>query len=154
MSLLTVLRNDAKRLGKAEFLRRSSELDMMEVQMIPGKGRGTIATEAIAQGTVIEIAAVGAFPAEQRETIDQTAIFEYYFVRPPEYGQGKYVPGYVVFGMSSLSNHTEHPNARVEWVEDEVGLWAHLVAIKDIARGEEVTVFYTNIDEYDTSEFV
>ena len=39
------------------------------------------------------------------------------------------------------------PNARVEWVENEVGLWLHLIAQKDIKGGEEVTLFYTNIDQ-------
>ena len=127
---------------------------MLELKLMPGKGRGTVATQPIPQGTVMEIAPVGAFPAEQRATVDQTDIFEYYFVRPPEYNQGKHVSGYIVFGLSSLSNHAEQPNARLEWVEDEVGLWAHFVALEDIAHGEEVTVFYTNIDEYDTEKFV
>ncbi|MGK7954302.1 MAG: hypothetical protein AB4063_03415 [Crocosphaera sp.] len=36
----------------------------------------------------------------------------------------------------------------MEWVENEVGLWSHLIAQKDIEVGEEVTLFYTNIDEY------
>ncbi len=127
---------------------------MIEVVQIPGKGRGTKASEAIAKGTLIEVAPAGIFPADQRPIINQTEIFEYYFVRPPEYGESKHVPGYVVFGLSSLSNHSELPNARVDWVHDDIGWWAHLVAISDISKGDEVTVFYTNIDEYDTESFV
>lgn len=60
-----------------------------------------------------------------------------------------------MFGLASFCNHAEKPNARVEWVENEVGLWSHLIAQKDIEVNEEVTLFYTNIDEYQqASKFV
>ncbi|MBT9317751.1 SET domain-containing protein, partial [Leptothoe spongobia] len=65
------------------------------------------------------------------------------------------VKGYFVFGLASFCNHTEEPNSYVDWVENEVGLWSHLITKKDIKQGEEVTVFYTNIDEYpDADNFV
>lgn len=56
--------------------------------------------------------------------------------------------GHIVFGFSSLCNHSENPNACIKWTKDEIGLWAHLIALKDIQPEEEILVFYTNIDEY------
>lgn len=128
---------------------------MIKVKKFAGKGRGIIATENIPQGTLLEVSPVGVFPAEQRPIMNETEVFEYYFVQPVEYSQSKNVKGYFVFGLASLCNHTEEPNSYVDWIEDEVGLWSHLITKKDIQEGEEVTVFYTNIDEYpDADQFV
>ncbi len=47
-----------------------------------------------------------------------------------------------------LCNHDDDPNAIVDWIDNELGLWAKLIALRDIESGEEITVFYTNVDEY------
>ena len=128
---------------------------MIEVKKMPNKGRGIIATQDIPKRTLIEVAPVGTFPLEAGANMKATEFFKYYFVRPSEYGKSKTLKGYLVFGLASLCNHEENPNARVEWLEDEIGLWSHLIAQKDINKGEEVTLFYTNIDEYaDADNFV
>ncbi|MDY6784392.1 MAG: SET domain-containing protein-lysine N-methyltransferase [Cyanobacteriota bacterium] len=128
---------------------------MIEVKLFPKKGRGTVATQPISKETLIEVAPVGSFPANQRPTLNETEVFEYYFVIPSEYENSKKVGGHIVFGLSSLCNHSENPNAYINWVKDEIGLWAHLIALKDIQLGEEVFVFYTNIDEYSSAhEFI
>ncbi|NEN90496.1 MAG: SET domain-containing protein [Okeania sp. SIO3H1] len=128
---------------------------MIEVKKIQNKGRGIMATQDIPQGTLMEVAPVEIFPFEPEQTIDETGIFKYYFVSPLEYDKSKNVNRYLVFGLASFCNHAEKPNSHVEWVENAVGLWAHLIAQKDIKEGEEVTLFYTNIDEYaDAQKFV
>ena len=121
---------------------------MIRVKYFPKKGRGIVATELISKETLIEVAPVGSFPAKQRPLMNKTEVFEYYFVIPAEYKNSKNVGGHIVFGLSSLCNHSETPNAYIKWVKNEIGLWAHLVASKDIQLDEEVVVFYTNIDEY------
>jgi SET domain-containing protein len=121
---------------------------MIEVKYFPKKGRGIVATKPISKDTVIEVAPVGSFPAAQRPLMSNTEVFEYYFVILAEYEKSKNVGGHIVFGLSSLCNHSETPNAHIQWVKDEIGLWAHLIATKDIQPEEEVFVFYTNIDEY------
>jgi hypothetical protein len=121
---------------------------MIRVKYFPKKGRGIVATKLILKETLIEVAPVGSFPAEQRPLMNKTEVFEYYFVIPAEYKNSKNVGGHIVFGLSSLCNHSETPNAYIKWVQDEIGLWAHLIASKDIQPEEEVFVFYTNIDEY------
>lgn len=127
----------------------------IELRLMPGKGRGTIAIQPIAQGTVIERAPAASFPASERATVDQTLLGDYYFVPPAEYRPDhKFVEGHFVLGLSSISNHAEDHNARMIWTKDECGVWGELTAIRDIAEGEEVTIFYTNIDEYPVEQFV
>jgi SET domain-containing protein len=121
---------------------------MIEVTKIPNKGRGIIATQDIPQGTLIEASPAITFPLKQRLNINETELFKYYFVQPSEYGKSQTVNGYLVFGLVSLLNHAEQPNTRINWIEDQVGLWSHLIAEKDIKAGEEVTMSYANIDEY------
>ncbi|MGB3513904.1 MAG: SET domain-containing protein-lysine N-methyltransferase [Microcoleaceae cyanobacterium] len=121
---------------------------MIEVKKIPNKGRGIIATKYIPKGTLLEVAPVEVFPFEAKQSINETEVFKYYFVQPSEYGQSKDVKRYLIFGLASLCNHAEKPNVRVEWIENEIGLWSHLIALKDINKSEEITLFYTNIDEY------
>ncbi|MEC4985072.1 MAG: SET domain-containing protein-lysine N-methyltransferase [Oscillatoria sp. PMC 1068.18] len=121
---------------------------MIIVKKVQGKGRGVFATKIIPPGTLLEVAPVSVIPAEEQATLRGTDIFRYSFVQPVEYSQSNEVKGYLVFGLASLCNHEENPNSRVNWVEDEVGIWSHLVAQKEIQPDEEVTLFYTNIDEY------
>ena len=121
---------------------------MIEVRNIAGKGRGIVATQDIAEGCVIELAPTAVVPIEHREIVDKTAVSQYYFVRSSDYSGGKDVLSYLVFGLTSLCNHTDDPNSYVDWVEDELGIWARLLAKRNISAGEEVTMFYTNIDEY------
>lgn len=110
--------------------------------------RGMVATTMIAKGTVIEIAPVASFPPQQRNIIDQTKLDVYSFVIGSEYEHSKNVHGHIVFGGSSLCSHSEMPNAYIKRVENEIGLWMHLIALKDIQQGDEATLFYSNIDEY------
>lgn len=121
---------------------------MIEVKIIPPKGRGIIASQDIPKGTLIEAAPVGIIPLEKKPNKTDIKVFKYHFVPPIEYSNSKNVKRYIVFGLASLCNHAENYNACVDWIEDEIGLWSHLIAQEDIKRGEEVTLFYTDIDEY------
>ncbi|MGB3560879.1 MAG: SET domain-containing protein-lysine N-methyltransferase [Geitlerinemataceae cyanobacterium] len=121
---------------------------MIEVQKIPPKGRGIIASQDIPKGTLIEAAPVGIIPLGKKPNKTDIKVFKYHFVPPGEYSNSTNVKRYLVFGLASLCNHAENSNACVDWIEDEIGLWSHFIAQKDINRGEEVTLFYTDIDEY------
>lgn len=125
---------------------------MLKVAMIPGKGRGILANRAIAAGALIEKAPAARMPSEERHLIDQTDVFTYYFADPGSYARKGQYDCLLAFGLSSLCNHAEKPNAVVSWTEDTVGLWASLIALEDIAPDQEVTVFYTNITEYESYE--
>lgn len=128
---------------------------MIEVQKIPEKQRGIVATQPILPETLLEVAPATAIPSEHLSAIDDTEVFKYYFVRPTEYAEEGTFGGYLVFGLASLCNHSDRPNARVRWSENEVGLWCHLIATSAIEPGEEVTLSYANIDRYfDRKSFV
>ncbi|MGV6808516.1 MAG: SET domain-containing protein-lysine N-methyltransferase [bacterium] len=122
--------------------------DILAVRNIPDKGRGLVSLDFVTAGTLIEVAPTAKFHGNERSIIDQTSVSVYYFVRPNEYQHSKNVDGYLVFGLVSLCNHSDTPNVRIEWVENETGLWSHLITTQDIQAGEEVTMYYTNIDEY------
>lgn len=108
-----------------------------------------MATQLIKKGTLIEAAPTCSFPTQQRELIDQTELSIFYFVKPSEYNQkNKNVAGHIVFGLASFTNHSQTPNAKIEWKEDECGLWTHLIALEDIQVNDEVMIFYANIDAY------
>ena len=121
---------------------------MIKVQELAKKGRGIVATTMIAKETAIEVSPSVSFSAAQRDVIDKTDLQKYYFVIPSEYEKNPKVNGHIVFGLSSLCNHSDTPNAYINWVKDEMGLWAHLIALQDIQPGDEVCLYYTNIDEY------
>lgn len=134
---------------------KSKERDMIYIKELPNKCRGVVAKIYIKKGTLIESAPTVSFSPEDREIIKKTQLFGHYFVKSDEYIRGKPCKGYLVFGLISLCNHSDNPNAYVKWIETDTWLWAYLIATKDIEPGEEITLYYINIDEYSNiSEFV
>jgi hypothetical protein len=130
-------------------------LAMLDIGILPGKGRAVIARAPVAEGAVMVDAPAWRLESGERERIKKSRVFDITFVRHDEYEQGKACGGYIVFGAFSLCNHSKAPNASVEWRIEMTGPWARLVALRDIAVGEEVTLSYVNIDEYnDASEFL
>ena len=127
---------------------------MVRLSQVAGKGRGLLATRAIPPGTCIELAPGVRIAARDRELIDRTGLFAYSFADPETFGRGDH-GGHgclFAFGLLTFCNHSEHPNAAVAWIEDEVGLWARLEAVLPIAENEEITLFYTNISEYSATD--
>jgi uncharacterized protein len=124
---------------------------MLEIRILPGKGRAVVASTFIKKGAIIESAPAWHFSAKEREVIKRTGVFEVCFERVDEYHSGDLCSGYIVFGLSSLCNHSKEPNSYVEWVNKETGIWANLISLRNIEAGEEITLYYTNIDEYPNS---
>ncbi len=77
-------------------------------------------------------------PEEQRPLIDETILHDYYFQWDdgPE-GEGR---GVVAFGLISFCNHSHRPNARVR--RNPARDTLDLVAVSEIAAGEEITIDY------------
>lgn len=128
---------------------------MFRLAKIAGKGRGLLASRPIAAGAVIERAPAVRLPAADRALLDRTALFPYYFADPAGFGQdtGDGHDGLIALGGVTFCNHSANPNAAVHWLTDDIGLWAVLEALRDIAADEEITLFYTNISEYDADDF-
>ena len=125
---------------------------MLRVDQIPGKGRGLRAEKAIAAGTEIERAPAVRLPAAEQVLLDQTGIFPYYFADPNRYGNEAGADCLLAFGRLTFCNHAAEPNAEVTWTDDALGFWAVLTAIRNIAQGEEITLFYTNIADYKSGD--
>ncbi|MEZ8042294.1 MULTISPECIES: SET domain-containing protein-lysine N-methyltransferase [Vibrio] len=122
------------------------------VNWVKGKGRAVIAKTNINKFELIEMSPTSEIPAAQIKLINNTDVFEHYFVNPECYlktnSNTNEVGGYISFGLVSLCNHSKSPNAIVKWLHDEMGTWAELVALEAIKEGEEIEICYTNIDEY------
>lgn len=107
------------------------------VKDVDGKGRGVFTDEFIEKGTLIEICPMIVLPAKDRKFIDQTFIFNYYFLWGDKHKQSA-----IALGYGSLYNHSRSANADYESYYDEAQL--HIFAYRDIEAGEEVTINYNN----------
>lgn len=112
----------------------------MAIAPSAGRGRGCFAERGFARGEVIEEAPVVVVPTGQLEHLDRTILENYYF----QWGED----GAVALGRLSLCNHDYAPNAGFE--RRVASGTVRLVALRDIAAGEEVTINY-NGDPADQS---
>ena len=99
------------------------------------KGRGVFTTMDIPSGSVIEICPLILIPANQTTLIDQTEIYNYYFVWDESYIA-------IALGYGSLYNHSDRPNAKViyDFETNEIQIEAE----RDISANEEITINYTD----------
>ncbi len=118
------------------------------VKMVPRKGRGVFANVRFKAGAIIDRSPSWAFDDAAAKLIDSTGVLEYYFVRQDRYLQGDPRTGYVVFGWSSLMNHSSNPTARKVLTDEESGAWLSIIAINDIEVDEEITHCYINMSAY------
>ncbi|WP_287236590.1 SET domain-containing protein-lysine N-methyltransferase [Mesorhizobium sp.] len=127
----------------------------VHVKNVPGKGRGVFANVPFKAGDIIERAPTWGFDDAEKNVLDSTGLFEYYFIRHDRQLKNDPAAGYVVFGSISVVNHSFNPNAKIVWSDEDSGAWARIVAIKDINVDEEITHRYTNISAYpDAINFV
>jgi hypothetical protein len=102
----------------------------LRVAAIPGKGRGLVAIEPIGRGELLEAAPVVRLREADR-LADAHPLFDYAFAwDEPPFEEA------VAFGLVSLCNHSDLPNAAL--VRDYPSRCLRLVATADIAPGEEV----------------
>jgi SET domain-containing protein len=105
------------------------------VRQTPGKGRGVFAATRIAEGCVIEEAPVVVVPNHELPHLDQIALQDYYFLWGPDHEHAA-----IALGVCSLCNHAAIPNCDYIRRYDAETIW--LVALRDIAEGEELTINY------------
>jgi hypothetical protein len=84
---------------------------------------------------VIEICPLIMIPGDQLSLINETAIYDYYFLWPGEEGLACLALGY-----GSLYNHTEIPNAEVTFDLSEFTII--VIASQPIEAGEEIFINY------------
>lgn len=117
---------------------------MIAIAEIPGKGRGVIALEDIHTTQVLEVAPTIHISADERDDLRDDGIGPYSFANPAKYNPDRPCDDFIVFGLASFANHSDHPNAMMVWGKDS----AKLLALSSIDEGEEVTIRYTDICEY------
>ena len=100
---------------------------------IKGAGRGVFAKKDIKKGEYIEGCPVLVLPRKDYLTVKKTALRDYYFM------WGKTTAG-ICFGYGSMYNHSYNANATYRKL---IKAWiVEFVAVKDIKRGEEITINY------------
>lgn len=126
------------------FLVRSDQRAPLRVAVMGQRGRGVLADADIRAGTVVERSPVLVIPAGDRAAVDPTVIFTYVFMW--EHGtveedlyrhEGRAA---IALGYTSLLNHSYEPNCDFVRHIDELAI--DLVARRDIAAGEELTIDY------------
>jgi SET domain-containing protein len=103
-----------------------------------GKDRGVFTDADIEVGELIEICPVIVLPAPDRELIDQTEIFNYYFLWDDDHSKSALALGY-----GSLYNHSNRANTIYESYYEEREI--HFICHRPIKAGEEITINY-NLD--------
>jgi uncharacterized protein len=116
----------------------------LRVARLGRRGRGVLAAEPIARGTLIERAPVIVIPEADRANVDGSPVGNHIFMW--EHGttgddiySGKGQAA-VVLGLASLINHSSEPNCR--FIRHIEALALDLLALRDIAAGEELTFDY------------
>ncbi len=114
------------------------------VANLPEKGRGIVALDDIAPGTIIESCPVLIIPHRDRFVLDQTIIFTYVFMWEKacvEQDLYKHTGrAAIALGLASLLNHSYTPNAEfISYIDD---LILEIRSKSAIRRGEEITIDY------------
>lgn len=104
-------------------------------------GRGVFAARAIAAEEVVEVCPVIVVPADERDHLDRTTLGNHYFEWDDEGNGG------LPFGLGSFYNHAADPAAQI--VLDIEGEALEVIALRDIAEGEEVTIHYGGGEDVD-----
>ena len=111
------------------------KLPFLYVAESESKGRGIFTTQPIQEGDLIEICPVIVMPTKEMKIIDDTVLYNYYFLWGIEQEECA-----ICLGYGSLYNHDYHPNARYEL--DLTNKTIDFFCIKEIEAGEEITVNY------------
>ncbi len=122
----------------------ASQRAPLRIASMGRRGRGVVADGCIGQGQLIERSPVLVIPHAYRAAVDRTVVLTYVFMW--EHGtveedlyrhEGRAA---VALGFISLLNHSYAPNCT--FIRHIDALLIDLVALRDIAAGEELTIDY------------
>ena len=119
--------------------------ELIEIKFISeAKGRGAFAKKDIKKGTVIDVAFVVLIKNKDYEKIEKTDLSNYCYI----WEDPKHKPAFkhaVTLSTSQLINHSYDPN--VQYLYDYGNEAIEYHAIKDIGKGDELTVNYNGLIE-------
>lgn len=101
-----------------------------------GRGRGVFTAESLNSDDLIEICPIIKIPTGQLEHIDQTTLYDYYFLWEEEGFKGC-----IALGYGSIYNHNNTPNA--DMIFDYQDSTIKIVSNQDIESGSELFIDYT-----------
>ncbi len=111
---------------------------------IKNAGRGVFASQDITKNGVIEICPTIQVPESDVFNLKESILVKYYF----SFDDDKDML-VIALGFGSLYNHSYEPNTTYKYISKEKLL--EFKAIKNIKKGEEITVNYNNGDPKDKS---
>jgi len=106
------------------------------------KGRGAFAKKSIKKETVIDVAYVVPIPNNEYKKIRKTILYNYCYI----WEDPKHIPTFknaITLSVSQFINHSYEPN--VKYLYDYENKAIEFSAIKDISKGEELTVNYNGL---------
>ncbi|MEZ4884250.1 MAG: SET domain-containing protein-lysine N-methyltransferase [Chitinophagales bacterium] len=101
-----------------------------------GRGRGVFTLHPLQKGDIIELCPVLIIPPKDYKLIDQTSLFDYYFISPKPHPQRCFVLGY-----GSIYNHSYTPNAEIVFDIDNQKIEIHCTRM--IEKCSEIFIDYT-----------
>ena len=110
------------------------------IKSVEGKGRGVYCNDDVLAGDVIEFCPVIVLPAEQQRHLDQTELYDYYFL----WGEDQSSMA-LALGFGSLYNHDYEPNASYETFFEERMIIIR--ALIDIPAHTEICISYNQDPE-------
>ena len=117
--------------------------EYIEVKSISNKkGRGAFSKKPIKKGTLIEVAHVIPIPNKDYKKIRKTILFNYSYI----WEDPKHLPEFknaITLSVSQFINHSYEPN--VKYLYDYEKKAIEFSAIRDISKGEELTVNYNGL---------
>jgi hypothetical protein len=123
---------------------RSSQRLPLRILQMGQRGRGVVAEADIPAGTLIERSPVLVIPPGDRAAVDPTIVFTYVFMWEHDTTEEDLYRhegrSAIALGYTSLLNHSYTPNC--DFVRHIDELVIDLVAHRDIAAGEELTIDY------------
>ena len=121
------------------------------VKKLPKKGRGVFALKGFKEGEIVEKCPVINVTPTERKHCEKTILANYI------YPWRSTRSGSIVLGYGSLYNHSFSPNA--DWKQNFKSEMMVYRALRDIKKGEEITVNYngepddkTQIDWFEVNE--
>jgi SET domain-containing protein len=110
---------------------------VLVVKQTKNKGQGIFTNTFIKKGSIIEKSPVIVFKKDDRDLLDMTDVFHYYF-----YWRKNNSESAIALGYGSLYNHSYTPNAK--YIKDYKKRIITFIALRNIKIGEEITVNYNS----------
>ncbi|MFX1349061.1 MAG: SET domain-containing protein-lysine N-methyltransferase [Promethearchaeota archaeon] len=114
--------------------------NLLEVKFISKKkGRGVFAKKNLIKGEIIDIAYVILISNRDWDLIADTVISNYSFEWDDPKYKGEYESA-ISLGISQFINHSYKPNVKYRYSHKDKSI--EYITIRDISKGEEITVNY------------